>query len=725
MLAWRLPWTFACTRHHLLLVDTCPVCGRAHRPALDQPPRDPGRCDTTGLPLPSHPRGRQPPACTVPLTGTATIPLDPHGPVLAAQRHVDQLIEALAHAQPAAATSQHAPAARQGLDDLHAAARAALLALTAPPPPPKTVTAVLAELDADGSNAPAGPAHTGDRRRRTTDTAAGVTIAHLMLAGQPGDPDPAITDWLIDVAVHKGQTSPKLLLRRWENTRPELHAALLHRLAPHLNITYQMRYSTAGAQPRRPQAGHARARAAAVPSLFWRGWALRLNPSGLFDSLTYRTTLSALLLLAGTDNLSYRDAIKLLGRPLTPGSQPTLIVTQLRDAGVLDTVTTVLDQLAVALDTHGSPIDYGRRRRWKRLTNPDFDEHAWRRQCAQTRARRLASPRPTTFARLYLAELLTGIHPHHLPPPARLPATDRPHYANFVRRLPTPLDDYLHHQGRRILARTNIREPLEWEPPIDWISPVTWPGPDPASTPRGDQWARTPGRTPADTPIDPPHPPSTEQLRAYVAQGLGPRQIAKATGCPPPLINQLLTHAGLTRPAPRDILATLDPAWLRHEYEHKHRALHAIAAELGIHGKDLSLYARGIGIHIRHGARDRHALGAHGGPDAFPPTIWAAFTGFRAEQRIRRLLAAPGHTSLNEAARALGTKQPNLIVQIRRLEHAVGAELLHHGPEHSPITLTAAGEQFARDVQPVLALLDRHRIGPDRKAEKWANSRQP
>ncbi|TFE35453.1 hypothetical protein E0F15_00905 [Frankia sp. B2] len=42
MLAWRLPWTFACTRHHLLLVDTCLACGRAHRPALDQPPRDPG-----------------------------------------------------------------------------------------------------------------------------------------------------------------------------------------------------------------------------------------------------------------------------------------------------------------------------------------------------------------------------------------------------------------------------------------------------------------------------------------------------------------------------------------------------------------------------------------------------------------------------------------------------------------------------------------------------------
>ncbi|WP_131784511.1 helix-turn-helix domain-containing protein [Protofrankia symbiont of Coriaria ruscifolia] len=224
----------------------------------------------------------------------------------------------------------------------------------------------------------------------------------------------------------------------------------------------------------------------------------------------------------------------------------------------------------------------------------------------------------------------------------------------------------------------------------------------------------TPAHTPAAPPTDPPHPPSTEQLRAYVAQGLGPHQIVKTTRCPPPLISRLLVQAGLARPATRDVLATLDPAWLRHEYEHKRRSLHDIAGELGIHGKDLSVHAHSIGIHTQRGARGRHVLGAHGGPDAFPPTVWAAFTGFQAEQRIRRLLATSGHTSLNQAARALGTKQPSLTAQIRRLEHAVGAELLHHGPEHSTITLTAAGEQFARDVQPALALLDEHRGHDDR-----------
>ena len=27
-LAWKLPWSFACVRHRILLVDTCPRCGR-------------------------------------------------------------------------------------------------------------------------------------------------------------------------------------------------------------------------------------------------------------------------------------------------------------------------------------------------------------------------------------------------------------------------------------------------------------------------------------------------------------------------------------------------------------------------------------------------------------------------------------------------------------------------------------------------------------------------
>src|SRR5690349_14009441 len=59
MLAWRIPWTFACTSCQVLLADTCPDCGRRHRRTRTGQPRQPGRCDLTGLPLPPPrpPRG--------------------------------------------------------------------------------------------------------------------------------------------------------------------------------------------------------------------------------------------------------------------------------------------------------------------------------------------------------------------------------------------------------------------------------------------------------------------------------------------------------------------------------------------------------------------------------------------------------------------------------------------------------------------------------------------
>ncbi|MGH3279508.1 MAG: TniQ family protein, partial [Trebonia sp.] len=49
MLAWRIPWTFACTGCQVMLADTCPDCGRRHQRTRTGQPRQPGRCDLTGL----------------------------------------------------------------------------------------------------------------------------------------------------------------------------------------------------------------------------------------------------------------------------------------------------------------------------------------------------------------------------------------------------------------------------------------------------------------------------------------------------------------------------------------------------------------------------------------------------------------------------------------------------------------------------------------------------
>jgi hypothetical protein len=235
MLAWWLPWAFACTRHHVLLADACPACGRRHRPAPSRPPRSPGCCDTTGLPLPP-PRPRNAPSCSFPPAETPTAPLDPAGPVAAAQRHVDTLTAALVQVRRGAPDGL--PAIRRRLDDLHAAARAALSALGTPATPPEAVDAALADLGIPGA-----PDRTGWRRARGT--ALGTAVAHLMLGERPGDPDPAITGWLLDAAARRTRASPELLLQRWTNASPELEGALLAGLAPRMNVAHRLRYSTA------------------------------------------------------------------------------------------------------------------------------------------------------------------------------------------------------------------------------------------------------------------------------------------------------------------------------------------------------------------------------------------------------------------------------------------------------------------------------------------------
>lgn len=94
-------------------------------------------------------------------------------------------------------------------------------------------------------------------------------------------------------------------------------------------------------------------------------------------------------------------------------------------------------------------------------------------------------------------------------------------------------------------------------------------------------------------------------------------------------------------------------------------------------------------------------LASLGEPGTFPPAVWNAFTRPHAEQRIRRLLTLPGHPSLHHAARHLGIKQAILASQIRQLEDITGTTLVHTA-EDGTLALTADGEQFTRDVAPVL-----------------------
>jgi hypothetical protein len=737
MLAWRIPWAFACTRCQVLLADTCPDCGRRPRRTRTGHPRQPGCCDLTGLPLPPWrpPRGGTS-SCTSDPAGTPAVALPADGHVLAAQQHTDALIAALLASQGEPAETA---ALQQYLDDACAVARAAVSAVKGPAALPPAATAVMEELGARpgpgaAPSALASPAG-GPPRQLAPVTAFGVTIADIMLHGRHDDPDPVIAAWLAgNTASRRSTTSPADVLTHWEQASPALKAALAKPLAVRMDTFYQLRYRAVDGPARIPDPARAQELAAALPSLMWPGWALRLMPPGDFDFLRYRAALAIMLAVAVTGAEDYRTAQELLGLEPFHSSRLATFTARLRQDGILEQVTAAICQLARNLDEHGAPVDYARRRRLRRLSQARLDVAAWRSQrCLLTRLDSLpAAPVQEQFARLRLIELLTGTHPRYLPGPLRPPARRCQGYAEFVFTMPEQLDFCLHRQARALLSKAGISEPVSWEPSFDWASGVSWPGPDPdaigpedlhplirAGLPVRAIAARlgtsadhvrlaaarhpvprlTPGH-PAPPPAE-PEPPGTDQLRDLASQGYGPRKIARVTGCSERIIRQLLTSAGLRQPAPLPD-GGIDPRWLREQYQDRQRSLKDIAAETGVPVGALAAAARNAGIRVRHGIAGRaHPLAALG---AFTTDVWNVFTRPGAEQRVQRLLALPGQPSLNHAARQLGIRTAILTSQVRQLEATVGTALLRAGPD-GRLTLTPYGQLFARDVAPVLDML--------------------
>ena len=239
---------------------------------------------------------------------------------------------------------------------------------------------------------------------------------------------------------------------------------------------------------------------------------------------------------------------------------------------------------------------------------------------------------------------------------------------------------YLHQRASFLLRHAGIDEPVTWEPPFGWVTGITWPGPHPGYISPGD-------------------------LHPLIRSGLPVRAIAARLGTTAEHVRLVAAR----HPAPNRPGGDIGPHWLREQYQLRQRSLKDIAAETGIPAATLAAAARNTGIPVRHGINGHpHPLASTGEPGTFPPAVWNAFTRPHAEQRIRRLLALPGQPSLRHAARHLGIKHATLASQIRQLEDVTGITLLRADPDGT-ITLTADGEQFARDVRPILESLAQSR----------------
>lgn len=100
-LAWKLPWSFACVRHRLLLVGVCPSCRR--RTGTGRPDRRSAPNNLTAIPQPgscANPlrpsaarTGRAARACGYLLAEASCADLDRHPQVLAAQQVLDAALD--------------------------------------------------------------------------------------------------------------------------------------------------------------------------------------------------------------------------------------------------------------------------------------------------------------------------------------------------------------------------------------------------------------------------------------------------------------------------------------------------------------------------------------------------------------------------------------------------------------------------------------------------------
>jgi TniQ len=122
---WRLPWSFACPLHRVLLLDFCPACHRPPRPwnARRLGPRAGGAC-TRDNPVTSARRG----GCGTDLTSAEAVPLPVGGLVLAAHQRLATLMTSPPGTRPAAVTE---------LREVYATAWRALRGLHAIPGQPR------------------------------------------------------------------------------------------------------------------------------------------------------------------------------------------------------------------------------------------------------------------------------------------------------------------------------------------------------------------------------------------------------------------------------------------------------------------------------------------------------------------------------------------------------------------------------------------------------------
>ncbi|MFE3144998.1 TniQ family protein [Streptomyces scopuliridis] len=731
ILAWRQPWSFACLRHRCLLLERCPACGqfvRAQGTRVGGPSK-PMLCTRGRHSVHGDRRPRV--ACGFPLSQAPAHVLPPSGRVLQAQSHVDALLDGL-FAQPEP---------RQGqLQDLYSLGWRSLAGLaTDLGSAPQLVHQVLEETGG------ALPIQTN--AQDATDVrsiAIGTALAH-MADPRPTPADPKLFEWILEISDRLSTAldgpSPSTRAIAWRKASPHLAGYALARMDADLTLISRVRYGTAAPHPyfKRLTQDQIRQRAASLPDKLWPSWTMRLLTPALASgrsSDNFRRATSTLLMLPGT-RLDYNPATALLDQK--PTDRDRVKAFRMLDNYPQSALTSVIAQLAWALDEHGAPIDYARRRRLFREDTIRLDLPALNAICTELGWKH-SDPSRGRLVQWHLLGLLLGSDPE----PIDDKITTHHRFRLFT---PRPLKDFLHAQAMANLERFGIDEPLRWEPPNTWATTNAWPGFDSDSIDHGlaseltaacfseaflvrqlgltsthfrlycesRDITITPSSMPARRPstrtrgkdIPRTGPLAPDQLQnLYVEQKMTMDQIGRIAGCSGSTVSIALREAGIAIPRRRPngaIERLIDRDWLETEYHIKGRSAPDIARELGLHKNPVIKLIRKYGI-PRNPGLHANAFASLGIRLSTPMT--AISRTRNCVQRLRHLIQLPGHPHVAAASRALGLRDAVLRYQLNSIEKTAGFSVIAR--RTSPITATTRGHKLLAEAEHLLELLDRH-----------------
>jgi TniQ/Bacterial regulatory helix-turn-helix protein, lysR family len=739
-LAWRLGWTFACTRHDCLLADACPRCGAVQRRRThvgDVIPT-PGRC--------AHPAtdaiGRMPARCGADLTAAPVACFDPNHPVVAAQRIVDAILDA---ETSAFGVYRMTPQPRLAvLADLRAIAGRALAYAT-----PQDLEAIMpadvltayrdAAMHADLRS---GPARTDAKPglaapARAPTAAVGVAAALQALGSRDVASAGDRLRWLVASSRQRGLAVSATNMGWGKRTSPVLTAVQLAALGPMLKPITQLRYRIGTALPTRPapDTTAATALAARIPSMLWPAWSLRLSIPNCHQR-QLRPILSIALLLINS-RLELDAAARLLDSPIA-GHAVSRVLPYLHARDEWPSILAGLIRMADYIAEHDVPIDYQRRRRLDYSTL--LLDKAWARICRDT-----ATPGPGSIrariARCFLFERLSGM-PASSAPRALDDNAFRTLVADFPRHLTPELARALDEHAHDVLADHGLDgEPVVWRPPASVLDGLWLPGDDPdavdltglhhvvAAGGKKLGIAATRLATSLDTvryllethpaprPARPPGAaptrgaayctakaalPRARFVELYEHQGMALRDVAATVGASRHTITRLAHDYDIPLRDPvHRARITIDRDWLHERYVTGRRSLPDIADEAGMSTANMARWAKTHAIPLRGRGGPSHSasLNAQRGADQAPELIRPALAGIGGWERLQRFAAASPHPTLTVAAKELGVHQFTLVNQINRIERELGSTLLVRAERGRSMTLTDHGTRVVAAIR--------------------------